>query len=96
MAVGPAAVRRRSSPTTLGPAPYIPAEVASGGSSLGCDPFPAGSLTGAIALIERGTCEFSTKVFNAQNAGAVAALVYNSAASGDNLQAMGPGVDAPG
>ena len=34
-------------------------------------------------------------MFNAQNAGAVAALVYNSAANGDNLQSMGPGVDAP-
>ncbi len=54
------------------------------------NPFPAGSLTGQIALIERGTCEFSDKVFNAQQAGAVAALVYNSAAGGDNLQAMGP------
>jgi subtilisin family serine protease len=80
---------------TLGPAPYIPAQVASGGSTLGCNPFPAGSLTGAIAVIERGVCEFSTKVLNAQNAGAVAALVYNSAANGDNLQAMGPGVAAP-
>ncbi|MGH9244374.1 MAG: S8 family serine peptidase [Acidimicrobiales bacterium] len=79
----------------LGPAQYVPAEVASGGDPLGCSPFPAGSLTGAIALIERGVCEFSTKVLNAQEAGAVAALVYNSAAGGDNLQAMGPGVVAP-
>jgi hypothetical protein len=45
-----------------------PAQVASGGSTLGCTAFPAGSLTGAIALIERSTCEFSTKVFNAQQA----------------------------
>jgi subtilisin family serine protease len=94
MTVGPAGFGAQLT-TNLGPAPYVPAQVASGGSSLGCDPFPAGSLTGAIAVIERGVCEFSTKVLQAQNAGAVAALVYNSAANGDNLQSMGPGVDAP-
>jgi len=86
---------------TLGPAPIVAAErVATNGSSLGCSigtdsPFPAGSLTGQIVLIQRGTCEFSNKVFNAQRGGAIGALVYNSAAGGDNLQSMGPGVDAP-
>ncbi|MFN8498216.1 MAG: S8 family serine peptidase [Anaerolineae bacterium] len=82
-------------------AAYVPAEkVATNGSALGCSlsgdvsPFPAGSLTGKIALISRGTCTFSEKVFNAQRGGAVAALVYNSAANGDNLQAMGPGAHA--
>ena len=79
----------------VGPARYVPAQVASGGSSLGCGAFPPGSMTGAIALIQRGTCEFSTKVLNAQQAGAIAAIVYNSAAGGDNLQAMGPGAAAP-
>jgi subtilisin family serine protease len=85
----------------LGPAVYVPAQaVATNGSSLGCSlagdasPFPAGSLTGKIALIERGTCEFSAKVFNAQRGGAVAALIYNSAANGDNLQSMPPGMHA--
>ena len=43
--------------------------------TLGCSlagdvsPFPAGSLTGKIALIERGICNFSEKVFNAQRGG---------------------------
>ena len=40
---------------------------------------PAGrwptDLTGKIALISRGICSFSTKIRNAQNAGAVAVLV---------------------
>lgn len=37
-------------------------------------------LTGKIALITRGTCTFSTKIRNAQAAGASAVLVANSAA----------------
>jgi subtilisin family serine protease len=87
--------------TTVGPAVYLPAEsVATNGSSLGCSlagdasPFPAGSLTGKVALIQRGTCNFSEKVFNAQRGGAVAAFVYNSAAGGDTLLTMGPGAHA--
>lgn len=34
-------------------------------------------LTGKIAVIYRNTCEFGTKVLNAQNAGAVAAIIIN-------------------
>lgn len=48
----------------------------------GCDPAPAGSLTGKIALISRGTCTFSTKVRNARDAGAVAVIVVNNQAGG--------------
>jgi len=42
------------------------------------------NLTGQIALISRGTCTFSTKIRNAQNAGAVAVLVSNNVA-GDGI-----------
>lgn len=45
-----------------------------------CTPLPAGSLQGRVALIRRGTCSFITKAANAQAAGAVAAVMYNSAA----------------
>ncbi len=45
-----------------------------------CSPLPAGSLSGKIALISRGSCSFSTKIRNAQSAGAVAVLVQNNAA----------------
>jgi minor extracellular serine protease Vpr len=49
---------------------------------LACSALPAGSLTGKIALISRGTCTFSTKIRNAQNAGAVAVLIVNNVAGG--------------
>jgi len=46
-------------------------------NELGCDPFPAGSMDGGIALILRGSCNFSVKLDNARRAGALAAIVYN-------------------
>ncbi len=56
------------------------------GLSTACNTNPpsAGSLTGKVALITRGTCTFSEKIRNAQNAGAVAVLVSNNAA-GDGI-----------
>jgi minor extracellular serine protease Vpr len=50
------------------------------GGNLGqaCSALPPGSLTGEIAVISRGTCTFSTKIRNAQDAGAVAALIVNN------------------
>jgi hypothetical protein len=40
----------------------------------------AQNLAGKIALIDRGTCTFTAKAFNAQNAGAIGAIVINSTA----------------
>ena len=56
------------------------------GLSTACNTNPplAGSLTGQIALIARGTCSFSEKIRNAQYAGAIAVLVSNSVA-GDGI-----------
>ena len=34
-------------------------------------------LTGKVALIDRGSCEFAQKCLNAENAGAIAAIVFN-------------------
>ena len=56
----------------------------SNGLSLACTPFPAGSLTGKIAVVSRGTCAFSLKIRNAQDAGAVATLVVNNVAGDPN------------
>ena len=48
-----------------------------------CDSLPPGNTTlkGKIALIYRGGCNFTIKVKNAQNAGAIAAIVVNNAGS---------------
>jgi minor extracellular serine protease Vpr len=43
-----------------------------------CAALPAGSLTGRVALIRRGTCAFSLKAANAQAAGAAGVVLYNN------------------
>jgi uncharacterized protein (TIGR03437 family) len=48
---------------------------------LACSALPAGSLAGAIALIQRGTCIYSNKAIDAQNAGAVGVVIYREAGS---------------
>lgn len=54
----------------------------------GCDSFfNAAAVSGKIALIRRGTCDFSLKALNAQNAGAVAVILYNRV---DPANANGP------
>ncbi|HZT31048.1 MAG TPA: S8 family serine peptidase [Bryobacteraceae bacterium] len=52
-----------------------------GDDGLACASLPAGSLAGAFALIERGTCTFASKMINAQNAGAVGVIFYLADAS---------------
>jgi subtilisin family serine protease len=47
-----------------------------------CDPLPGGSLTGEVVLVFKGStgagdCSGSTKVFNAQNAGAMAVVLVS-------------------
>jgi len=58
-----------------------------GGSS---SDFPA-SVSGKIALIQRGTYNFSLKIYNAAAAGAIGAIIYNSASGGDSLITMNTG-----
>ncbi len=48
-------------------------------AGLACDPLPAGSLTGKVALAARGTCSFGIKATNAIAAGAEAVLISNNA-----------------
>jgi Zn-dependent M28 family amino/carboxypeptidase len=53
-------------------------------STSGCEASDfAGFPTGAIAVLQRGTCAFGVKAQNAANAGAVAAIIYNEGTPGD-------------
>ncbi len=51
-------------------------------------------LTGKIAVLERGNCDFVSKAKNAQAAGAIGIILVNSAA-GVSHQPPSPGVDDP-
>jgi subtilisin family serine protease len=55
-----------------------------------CSALAPGSLTGTIALISRGTCSFSTKIRNAEAAGAVAVIMVNNVA-GDPISMASDG-----
>ena len=55
----------------------------------GCSALAPGSLAGAVALIARGECDFNVKIGNAQAAGAVAAVVYQSAGNADPFPMFG-------
>jgi minor extracellular serine protease Vpr len=65
------------------------------GLSTACAPLTAGSLTGTIALISRGTCSFSMKIRFAQQAGAVAVLVVNNVAGDPTAMASDGTADQP-
>ncbi len=54
------------------------------------------SVTGKIALIDRGGCDFSAKVFNAQQAGAIGVIIINRESAGDSLLNMSGGTNATG
>ncbi len=49
------------------------------GGVLGCSALTnASEISGRIAVVKRGVCEFGVKALNAQNAGAVAVLMWNN------------------
>jgi hypothetical protein len=81
--------------------------VTPGGGTLndGCEPFPAGSLTGKIVIIDRGgaapagapgapACGFSLKAQNAVAGGAVGVIIANVASSGNPTAAPNMGLTA--
>ena len=65
-------------------------------STSGCEPedfdgFPVGN----IALVQRGTCNFSVKVTNAEEAGARAVIIFNQGDSADREGLIGATLDGP-
>ncbi|MFN8490616.1 MAG: S8 family serine peptidase [Caldilineaceae bacterium] len=66
--------------------PFIWAGAVDPNNENGCAAFPPGSLAGKAALISRGICFFSDKVFNAQQAGATFVVIYDN--SSNEVQGM--------
>jgi len=60
----------------------------------GCAGYPAGTFTGAAALVSRGTCSFSIKVNNATAAGAVAVIISDNRVEGPLTPSV-PGTTVP-
>ncbi len=59
--------------------------------TLSCNPL-INDLTGKIAVLYRGACQFGVKAINAQNAGAIGVIVINIA---PGTVGMGAGTDGP-
>ena len=61
-----------------------------GGTTSGCEPgdFPQPATTGAVALIQRGTCAFVQKLSNAEDAGAVGVILFNEGDTADRVNAL--------
>ena len=66
------------------------------GDGMACSGLPADSLRGSIALILRGICTFEQKLDNAQQAGAIAALVYTDQARPDPVPMTTGAATLPG
>jgi subtilisin family serine protease len=69
-----------------------------GGDLNGCAAFTAGSLTGKIVLVNRGTCLFSDKIRNIANGGGLAGVI-GLIAPGDPFEGAfggGPSITIPG
>jgi hypothetical protein len=66
-----------------------------GGEGCSTSDIPAATTSGQIALIQRGTCFFSTKAINAEQQGYDAYIVANDAARGDGLINMSAGTADP-
>lgn len=63
----------------------------SGVAADACQRMPRGALTGKVALVLRGTCEFVTKVVNAQDAGAKGVIIINNESGNGAFSPAGAG-----
>jgi hypothetical protein len=57
---------------------------------------PVGELDGKVALIARGSCNFSVKILNAQDAGAVGVVVYSTSNTAIAMGGDSTGITIPG
>jgi hypothetical protein len=74
--------------------PGITSNVIFGSPTDGCSAM-SGAVSGKIAYVDRGNCNFTVKVKNAQNAGALAVIIGNVASSVDpNTAPIMAGADA--
>ncbi|MEP7027132.1 MAG: PA domain-containing protein [Candidatus Eisenbacteria bacterium] len=81
MAVGEAAFGSPlSAGSVTGPVTLVNDGVAAPSLTDACEAMAPGSLTGQIALVDRGTCGFVIKVKNCQDAGAIAVIVSDNVA----------------
>lgn len=78
-AIGYAPATGAPLPPTSGSAPMARTGTATTADDA-CNPLPAGSLAGQVALVRRGGCTFYAKAFNAQAAGATGVVLYNNVA----------------
>jgi subtilisin family serine protease len=69
-----------------------------GGNLIGCAAFAAGSLTGKIVLVDRGTCAFSDKIRNVANGGGLIGVIGLIAPGEpfDGAFGGGPAITIPG
>jgi hypothetical protein len=91
----PVTVSYGAAPAAFGPqltTTGITGDVVVAAPANGCTAITS-SVAGGIALIDRGTCDFSLKVLNAQLAGAIAVIVANNQ-GGTAILTMGAGAGA--
>jgi len=65
-------------------------------SASGCSPGDFSGISGKIALVQRGTCNFGVKVQNAEAAGAVGVVIFNEGNPGRTAVFSGSLSDANG
>jgi subtilisin family serine protease len=85
------ATRTTPLPPTSGYAPLVRTGTVESAADA-CAPLEPGSLTGAVALIRRGTCILEDKARHAEEAGAVAAVIYSD---GEDIFIPHPAVGIP-
>ena len=77
----------------------IASDLANPSEGLGCGQFAnADALSGKIVIVDRGICQFSQKVYNAQLAGAVGVIICNvpgiNGGNGEEMIGMAGGTNA--